>query len=59
MDSESGTSQVTGDQELLVQGSKEKLCYVCLRVKEGMTKNPSNVEKTFHLPWHYGSESRV
>ncbi|KAM6199142.1 LOW QUALITY PROTEIN: actin-related protein T3 [Sarcoramphus papa] len=47
---ESGTSQVTTAEELLAQGIKEKFCYICLSLEEEMTKNPSEVEKNYHLP---------
>ncbi|KAL2301334.1 hypothetical protein Nmel_011905 [Mimus melanotis] len=61
MDSERGASQVTGAEELLVQDTKDKLCCVCLRLKEEMTKNPSNnqgfncPENLFH-PSDFGTE---
>lgn len=48
---ESGTSQVTTAEELLVQGIKEKFCYVCLSLEEEMTKNPSEVEKNLPPSW--------
>lgn len=47
---ESGASQVTTAEELPVQGIEEKLCYVCLTLEEEMAKNPSEVEKSHHLP---------
>lgn len=47
---ESIASEVTIAQQLLVQGIQEKLYYVCLSFKEHITKNPGEVEKSYHIP---------